>query len=106
MTDTTEWPERLLSSADILHQKASDLRATLYDAQKRQVLTNDMDTSEVAREEVIKFTQILNQALAALIDLAAFDSPDREFPDLSQGFKFECQNVVYGSNVFSIKLID
>jgi hypothetical protein len=97
MTEPRErWPDRLKTSAAQLCDTSRALQAALLDERRFRALTGQGDMSEEAAAEFREFNQLLVTALAALIDLTAYDNPDQEYPDLAQWFEFKCPNVVYG----------
>src|ERR1044072_5035577 len=97
MTETREpWPDRLKTSAARLCDTSRALPTALLDERRFRALTAQGDLSEEAAAEFRAFNQLLVTALAALIDLTAYDNPDQEYPDLAQWFEFKCPNVVYG----------
>lgn len=91
-----QWPGRLRDSAAHLVDLSLRLQARLDTPEQFAVLTDDLDSGPVAGQAVREFEGLLTAALAALIDLSAYDNPDRAYPDLSQGFEFQCPNAVYG----------
>ena len=97
MTEPSErWPDRLKTSASRLCETSLALQAALLDEHRFRALTDQGPMSEQAAEEFRAFNQLLVTALAALIDLTAYDNPDQEYPDLGRWFEFKCPNVVYG----------
>jgi hypothetical protein len=97
MTEPIErWPDRLKTSASRLCETSLALQSALLDEHRFRALTDQGLMSEQAAAEFRAFNQLLVTALAALIDLTAYDNPDQEYPDLEQWFEFKCPNVVYG----------
>jgi hypothetical protein len=97
MTERHEpWPNRLKISASRLCDTSRALQSALLDEHRFRMLTDQGPMSEEAAAEFRAFNQLLVTALAALIDLTAYDNPDQEYPALEDWFEFKCPNVVYG----------
>jgi hypothetical protein len=97
------WPDRLKTSAALLCRTSLALQTALLDERRFAVLTDAACTNEQAVAEIRAFNQLLRTALAALIDLTAYDNPEQEYPELAQWFEFKCPNVLYGSRTDTIR---
>ena len=92
-----EWPERLLDSAATLRRAAAELEAALRDQRRFALLTDNRAATTEAAAVVGDFTRSLERALAAVVDLTAYDNPDRDYPDLTW-YEFRCPNAVVGKH--------
>lgn len=89
------WPQRLPHSAADLVERSLRLHHHLNDPRSFQQLTTLDDTSPEAQALIAAYVRHLHAALAALIDLTAFESPEQPFPELAPEFGFTCSNVEY-----------
>jgi hypothetical protein len=94
---------RLRTSASLLCKTSLELQTVLLDERRVGLLTDPTNTGEQAAAEIRAFNQLLVTALAALIDLTAYDNPDQEYPELGQWFEFKCPNVVYGRRTDTLR---
>ncbi len=92
-----QWRARLKMSASLLCQVSLKLQEAVND-ERRFALLTDLTTfdDQAIGAEHQEFKRLLEEALTALIDLTAYNNPDREYPDLKMGFGFECANVTFG----------
>jgi hypothetical protein len=100
---TDQQVSRLRTSASLLCRTSLELQTALLDERRVGVLTDPTRTGEQAAAEIRAFNQLLVTALAALIDLTAYDNPDQEYPELGQWFEFKCPNVVYGRRTDTLR---
>lgn len=96
------WPDRLRASADELYEAAARLRDAVGDPDGLARLT-DPSASERAAASAREFDALLETALRALVDLAGYDNPEQDYPDLAPWFEFRCRNVVYGRHTDTIR---
>ncbi|MFT7839791.1 hypothetical protein Q5530_26915 [Saccharothrix sp. BKS2] len=95
--DRDEMGRRLVDSAAALRDAGAAIDAVLRDEQRLAHLVDNQDSSPEAAATVSAFGRSVETALAALVDLAAHDSPDRDHPDLTW-FEFRCANAVFGKH--------
>lgn len=94
-----QWRDRLKTSASSLCQLSHQLQEAITDERRFAILT-DIAPSDGRNREILEeyteFDRLLKEALAALVDLGAYDNPEQEYPNLTKGFEFKCQNVFWG----------
>jgi hypothetical protein len=100
------WPDRLRASASMLCNASLRIRAVLLDDDRFARLTDPSFSAEQVLVPVREFNMLLETALQALIDLAGYDNPDQEYPDLTSWFQFRCPNVVYGRYTDTVRIED
>lgn len=94
-----QWHARLRASASLLCKVSAQLQEAITDERRFAILTDTTPSDGRNREileEYTEFDRLLKEALAALVDLGAYNNPEQEYPDLTKWFEFSCPNVFWG----------